>query len=1180
MAGFMKNDEFCISDANEATADIAYRLNEVIAIYPITPSSAMAEHCDEWATNGRKNIFGTTPSIMEMQSEGGAAGAIHGSLMTGALTTTFTASQGLLLMIPNMYKIAGELTSFVMHVTARSIATHGLSIFGDHSDVMACRQTGFAMLASNTVQEAHDMACISHAATLECRLPFMHFFDGFRTSHEINTYTHISDEILNKIIRQDLISQHRQRSLSPDNPFIRGTAQNPDVYFQGRERSNIYYNNAADIVERYMDLLGDLTGRHYKPFEYVGAEHPDRVIIAMGSSCSTIQQVVNHLNKNGENVGLVKVRLYRPFSVKHFINVLPESVQSIAVIDRTKESGSVGEPLFEDVVSALEQSSRKNINIIGGRYGLGSKEFSPAMVKSIFDELKKSSPKKHFTVGIDDDITHTSLSIDNGFKLQSNDMFEAVFFGLGADGTVGANKNTIKIIGNETDNYVQAYFVYDSKKSGAMTVSHLRFGKQQIDAPYLVDQADFVACHQYSFLDKYDITKSSKENSVLLLNTPYSHDEVWQHLPRDIQSDIQRLKIKLYSIDAYDVARRAGMGGRINTIMQTCFFAISGILPREEAIDKIKQAIKKTYSKKGDAVVQKNFIAVDTTLEHLHEVDTSGPLNGHIRPATVSNNAPDFVKNITAKIISDKGDSLPVSAFPADGTWPSATSQWEKRNIAQEIPVWDPETCIQCNKCVSVCPHAAIRSKFYDSELLKDAPDGFKSKDFRSKEHPNCSFTIQCAPEDCTGCGICVEACPAKNKSDATKKAINLTSHEDVVEHEKKNYDYFLSLPNPEATTLGNDLKSSQFKQPLFEYSGACAGCGETPYIKLLTQLFGDRLVVANATGCSSIYGGNLPTTPYCVNQDGRGPAWANSLFEDNAEFGLGMRLATDHKKATCHHLLTVLRNEIGERLVDDILSADQSDDALVAQQRHRIDDLNKILSTIDRTEARVLQQLSEVLVERSIWIIGGDGWAYDIGYGGLDHVIASGKNINILVLDTEVYSNTGGQQSKATPIGAMAKFAAAGKAAQKKNLGMLAMTYGNVYVAQVSLGGKDTHTYQAFKEAESYNGPSLIIAYCPCIAHGYNLRDGLSQQKKAIDSGYWTLFRYDPRKIGTDKPAFSLDSKAPTLPLIEYMRAENRFNAIMTKDPARAQELMKQAESNIASRYAYYQTLAESYNK
>lgn len=1180
MAGFMKNDEFCISDANEATADIAYRLNEVIAIYPITPSSAMAEHCDEWATNGRKNIFGTTPSIMEMQSEGGAAGAIHGSLMTGALTTTFTASQGLLLMIPNMYKIAGELTSFVMHVTARSIATHGLSIFGDHSDVMACRQTGFAMLASNTVQEAHDMACISHAATLECRLPFMHFFDGFRTSHEINTYTHISDEILNKIIRQDLISQHRQRSLSPDNPFIRGTAQNPDVYFQGRERSNVYYDNAADIVERYMNLLGDLTGRHYKPFEYVGAEHPDRVIIAIGSSCSTIEQVVKHLNTNGENVGLVKVRLYRPFSVKHFINVLPESVQSIAVIDRTKESGSVGEPLFEDVVSALEQSSRKNINIIGGRYGLGSKEFSPAMVKSIFDELKKSSPKKHFTVGIDDDITHTSLSIDNGFKLHSNDMFEAVFFGLGADGTVGANKNTIKIIGNETDNYVQAYFVYDSKKSGAMTVSHLRFGKQQIDAPYLVDQADFVACHQYSFLDKYDITKFSKEHSVLLLNTPYSHDEVWQHLPRDIQSDIQRLKIKLYSIDAYDVARRAGMGGRINTIMQTCFFAISGILPREEAIDKIKQAIKKTYSKKGDAVVQKNFIAVDTTLEHLHDVDTSGPLNGHMRPAAVSDNAPDFIKNITAKIISDKGDSLPVSAFPEDGTWPSATSQWEKRNIAQEIPVWDPEICIQCNKCVSVCPHAAIRSKFYDSELLKDAPDGFKSKDFRSKEHPNCSFTIQCAPEDCTGCGICVEACPAKNKSDATKKAINLTPHEDVVECEKKNYDYFLSLPNPEATTLGNDLKSSQFKQPLFEYSGACAGCGETPYIKLLTQLFGDRLVVANATGCSSIYGGNLPTTPYCVNQDGRGPAWANSLFEDNAEFGLGMRLATDHKKATCHHLLTVLRNEIGERLVDDILSADQSDDALISQQRHRIDDLNKILSTIDRTEARILQQLSEVLVERSIWIIGGDGWAYDIGYGGLDHVIASGKNINILVLDTEVYSNTGGQQSKATPIGAMAKFAAAGKAAQKKNLGMLAMTYGNVYVAQVSLGGKDTHTYQAFKEAESYNGPSLIIAYCPCIAHGYNLRDGLSQQKKAIDSGYWTLFRYDPRKIGTDKPAFSLDSKAPTLPLIEYMRAENRFNAIMTKDPARAQELMKQAENNIASRYAYYQTLAESYNK
>ncbi|MDR1433283.1 MAG: pyruvate:ferredoxin (flavodoxin) oxidoreductase [Puniceicoccales bacterium] len=1179
----MKGEDVCICDGNEAVADVAYRLSEVVAIYPITPSSPMAEHCDEWAAKDRKNLWGTVPSISEMQSEGGAAGAMHGALQCGALTTTFTASQGLLLMIPNMYKIAGELTAFAMHVTARSLATHGLSIFGDHSDVMACRQTGFAMLASSSVQEAHDMACIAHVATLELHVPFLHFFDGFRTSHEVNTFRRVSDADLAKLIDAKLIAEHRARSLSPDNPFIRGTAQNPDVYFQGRERCNEFYDRVAGIVKRCMDSFGSLTGRHYKPFDYAGAPDAERVVISMCSSCETLEKVVNFLCKGGERVGLLKVRLYRPFSVKHFVDALPKTAKRIAILDRTKEPGAVGEPLFEDVIAALDDAkfgglfeAGREFTAIGGRYGLGSKEFSPAMAKAVFDELKKEQPKKHFTVGINDDVSHTSIAYDQSFEVGESGVFEAVFFGLGADGTVGANKNTIKIIGEETENYAQAYFVYDSKKSGAMTVSHLRFGPQAIEAPYLIERANFVACHQYSFLDRYDILKHARPGAVFLLNAPHGVENLWQHLPREVQEDIQRLRLEVYAIDAYGVARKAGMGGRTNTVMQTCFFAISGILPREDAIEKIKSAIRKTYGAKGEAVVQKNFTAVEAALEHLHKLDTGGSINGRPRAEVVPAAAPDFVKNVTAKMMTNGGDDLPVSAFPVDGTWPSGTARWEKRNVAQEIPIWNGEICIQCNRCVTVCPHAAIRSKFYGEELTGGVPKSFRSADFRSREHPHCKFSVQVAPEDCTGCGLCVAVCPAKDRADEAKKALNFVAHDEAVLAEKENYDFFLSLPDPDPTALGTDMKSIQFKRPLFEYSGACAGCGETPYVKLLTQMFGDRLLIANATGCSSIYGGNLPTTPYCTDAGGRGPAWANSLFEDNAEFGLGMRLAVDQKRAICRSILVDIGSKIGEKLVGELLTAPQTNDAEVAEQRNRVAELRNILIKIGCDEFAVLSQLADFLVEKSVWIVGGDGWAYDIGYGGLDHVLASGRNVNVLVLDTEVYSNTGGQQSKATPTGAVAKFAAAGKASPKKNLGLLAMTYGNVYVAQVSLGAKDAHVAQAFREAESYDGPALIIAYAPCIAHGYNLRDCLEHQKKAVGCGYWPLFRYDPRRKKASEAAFSLDSKAPDIPLYEYVSAENRFRALADRDPQRAEALIALEEKNIKSRYAVYKMFAE----
>lgn len=1169
----MSNQDFSISDANEAVADVAYRLSEIVAIYPITPSSAMAEHCDEWASQKRENLFGNIPTIEEMQSEGGAAGAIHGALVGGMLATTFTASQGLLLMIPNMYKIAAELLPFVMHVTARSLATHALSIFGDHSDVMACRQTGFAMLVSNSVQEAHDLACVAHAATLESRIPFIHFFDGFRTSHEINCFERVNDDVLNSMISKNAIIEHHKRGLSPDNPNIRGTAQNPDVYFQGRERANRLYDQAIEIVERCMVRFKDLTGREYHPFEYVGDSAAERVIVAMGSSCETTEKVVNFLNSCGEKVGLVKVHLYRPFSVEHFLDVLPKTVRSIAVLDRTKEPGSVGEPLFLDIVSAISQDNTRQINLIGGRYGLGSKEFSPAMVDAIFRELSKPNPRKRFTVGINDDVSHLSLQYDADFKLKDADTFESLFFGLGSDGTVGANKNTVKIIGSETDNFVQAYFVYDSKKSGAMTVSHLRFGKNPVKAPYLVTHADFVACHQFSFVNTLDILAAIKQGGVFLLNSPYDKNETWSHLPCELQKQIIDKDVSFYVIDAYEVARKCGIGGRINTIMQTCFFAISNILPKEDAISKIKAAIQKTYGKKGQEVVEQNCRAVDATLEHLHKA-VIGELNGAPRKQLTSSDAPDFVRDVTAKILSNEGDSLPVSAFPIDGVWPSATSQYEKRNIATELPDWTPELCIQCNKCVSVCPHAALRAKFYDKAA--PLPEGFKHVAFRSRDITDKNFTIQVSPEDCTGCGLCSKVCPGKNRTDPTQKALMMHLSADVFEQSKKNYEFFKDLPHPKASSLGKDFKSVQFRQPLFEYSGACAGCGEASYIRLITQLFGDRAIIANATGCSSIYGGNLPTTPYCKNSEGRGPAWANSLFEDNAEFGLGLRLSVNKRKELASDLLKKHSSEFGDDFVKALLTP-CSTEAEIEKQRENVSILRNRLANNSDYEARLLYTLADFLIDKSLWIIGGDGWAYDIGYGGLDHVLANGYNVNVLVLDTEVYSNTGGQQSKSTPLGAVAKFASCGKVQPKKDLGRLAMSYGHIYVASVALGAKDTQTVQALQEAESYDGPSLIIAYSSCIAHGYNLRNSLDQQKKAVDSGYWPIYRFDPRKHGSDEPVFTLDSTSEVkTPLREYICGENRFKMLMNKDPERAEKLISLEEQNIQDRLNFYKSLSQ----
>ena len=1171
-------------DGNEATASVAYRISEVIAIYPITPSSNMGEWSDEWAAKGLKNVWGVVPEVTEMQSEGGAAGAVHGALQAGSLSTTFTASQGLLLMIPNMFKIAGELTSYCMHVSARTVATHALSIFGDHSDVMACRQTGFAMICSNSVQEAHDMALIGHTATLKSRVPFLHFFDGFRTSHEVQKIEELTNDDLRAMITDDLVEAHRNRALSPDRPVLRGSAQNPDTFFQAREACNGFYTVTPGIVEEAMKQFAGLTGREYNLFDYVGAPDAERVVVMMGSGAEVAHEAVNYLMAKGEKVGLVKVRLFRPFSVKHLMAALPATVKSIAVLDRTKEPGALAEPLYLDVVAAMREGMDEGLapfkelpRVVGGRYGLSSKEFTPAMVKSVYDELAKAKPANHFTVGILDDVTRLSLPWDNDLDIEPDSVRRSVFFGLGADGTVGANKNSIKIIGEETDNEAQGYFVYDSKKSGAITISHLRFGPDKIRSAYLIRKAQFVACHQFTFLEKYDVLSYAAPGATFLLNSPFAADKVWDELPEEVQSAILGKNLKFYVIDAYEVANNTGMGRRINTVMQTCFFAISGILPREEAISQIKKSIEKTYGRKGADVVQKNFEAVDHTLAHLYEVKVPAAVNARWkRPPIVSPEAPDFVQRVTALMLANQGDLLPVSAFPVDGTWPTNTSRWEKRAIALDIPEWDASLCIQCNKCALVCPHAAIRPKYYDPAELAAAPATFKSVDYKGAEAKGSKYTIQVAPEDCTGCTLCVMVCPAKDKSNPRHKALDMTPLAPVREAERENYEFFLNLPNPDRTTLKpSEVKSSQFFQPLFEYSGACAGCGETPYIKLMTQMFGDRMLVANATGCTSIYSGNLPTTPYAQNADGRGPAWSNSLFEDNAEFGLGFRLAVDKQTDFARMLVKSMEGELGGELVEALLNADMTNEAGIAAQRDRVVQLRAKLAGMKSPEARRLDKVADYLVRKSVWIMGGDGWAYDIGYGGLDHVLATGRDVNIMVLDTEVYSNTGGQASKATPLAASAKFAMAGKAMPKKDLGLMAMSYGHVYVARIAFGAKDSQTVMAIKEAESYPGPSLIIAYSHCIAHGYDLAQGLEQQKLAVDSGYWPLFRFDPRRAVTGENPFKLDSAPAKQALAAFVRNETRFRMVEQMNPERYKELIEQQEKFLKERYAMYQHLA-----
>jgi pyruvate-ferredoxin/flavodoxin oxidoreductase len=1170
-------------DGNEAAASVAHRVSEVIAIYPITPSSNMGEFSDEWSAYGKTNIWGSVPDVVEMQSEAGAAGAVHGALQGGALTTTFTASQGLLLMIPNMYKIAGELTAFTMHVAARTVATHALSIFGDHSDVMACRQIGFAMMASGSVQEAHDIACIAHSATLAARVPFLHFFDGFRTSHEVRKIEQLGDDDLRAMMSDELVAAHRKRALNPEAPVLRGTAQNPDVFFQAREACNGFYLACPEKVEAAMARFAELTGRSYKLFQYVGHPQAERVIVMMGSGAEVAHETVEHLVARGEKVGVLKVRLFRPFSIKHFAEALPSTVRAIAVLDRCKEPGAIGEPLYLDVITAIREAREVGLSplsvdplVIGGRYGLSSKEFHPGHVKAVLDELvRREGPRNHFTVGIVDDVTHTSIEVDADFDIESDERNRSVFFGLGADGTVGANKNSIKIIGEETDNDAQGYFVYDSKKSGAITISHLRFGPGPIRSSYLIRKAGFVACHQFGFLEKYDMLEYAVPGGTFLVNAPFPKDDVWKNLPRKVQEQIVAKKLKLYAIDAYKVAEETGMGNRINSVMQTCFFAISGVLPRDEAIRHIKKAIEKTYGKKGAEVVRRNFASVDATLENLHEVPVGAPTGNVKMRATVPPAAPDFVKRVQAVIIEGKGDLLPVSAFPVDGTWPTATSQWEKRAIALEIPVWDEKICIQCNKCVLVCPHAAIRAKVYDGDALAKAPATFKSTDFRGLEFKGKKYTIQIAPEDCTGCNLCVMVCPAKDKANPKHKSIDMAPMPPLREPEAANYEFFLALPEPNREEMKLDLKGTQFLRPLFEYSGACSGCGETPYIKLMTQLFGDRTVVANATGCSSIYGGNLPTTPYTVDADGRGPAWNNSLFEDNAEFGFGLRLAIDALHAQATHLLTSLSSQIGDNLVKELLAADMANEAGIAAQRKRVAALKAALGGVKGVEAQRLANIADYLVRRNVWVVGGDGWAYDIGYGGLDHVMSTTRDVNFLVLDTEVYSNTGGQASKATPTGAAAKFASAGKEVGKKDLGLMAMAYGHVYVARVAFGAKDVQTVKAFQEAESYHGPSLIIAYSHCIAHGYDMAYGCEQQKLAVDSGVWPLYRFDPRRTAQGQPPLQLDSGDPKVSAKVYMRNETRFRMVEKLDPERFKRLLNAAEKQARQRVAIYKQLS-----
>ena len=1174
--------EMVTLDGNEATAYVAFRASEVIAIYPITPSSTMGEWADQWMSEGKRNIWGTIPLVQEMQSEGGAAGAVHGALQAGSLCTTFTASQGLLLMIPNMYKIAGELTPTVFHIAARALAAQGLSIFGDHSDVMAVRQTGWAMLGSNSVQEAMDTALIAHAATLEARIPFIHFFDGFRTSSEVMKIERLDESDIRAMIDDELVRAHKARALSPDHPVMRGTAQNPDVYFQGRETVNLLYAAVPGIVQKAMDKFAGIVGRQYHLFDYYGAPDADRVIVIMGSGAEVAQEAIDYLNAKGQKLGLIKVRLYRPFSVEHFIAALPATAKSIAVLDRTKEPGSAGEPLYQDVITALTESLMNGqINaiprVIGGRYGLSSKEFTPAMVKAVYDELAKPQPKNHFTVGIIDDVSFTSLDVDPAFSTEPADVVRAMFYGLGADGTVGANKNSIKIIGEETPNFAQGYFVYDSKKSGSLTTSHLRFGPRPIHSSYLVTSANFVACHQWVFLEKYDILENAVPGGTFLLNSVYGPDEVWDKLPRNVQAHIVNKKLKFYVIDGYKVAEDTGMGGRVNTIMQTCFFAISGVLPKDEAIEQIKHSIEKTYGKRGEAVVQKNFAAVDATLEHLHEVKVPASVTSTIEMRrAVPVQAPDFVQDVTAVIVAGLGDQLPVSKMPLDGTFPTGTAQWEKRNIALEIPVWDTEVCIQCGKCVMVCPHSVIRAKVYDEKQLANAPETFKSAAARWKEFKDLKYTLQVAPEDCTGCTLCVEVCPAKNKSKTSLKAINMEPQMPLRDKEARNWDFFLNLPEVDRIGLNTStVKDVQLLQPMFEFSGACSGCGETPYLKLASQLFGDRMIVANATGCSSIYGGNLPTTPWSQNKEGRGPAWSNSLFEDNAEFGLGMRLTIDKQNEFARELVNRLRGIIGDALADELLKADQSSEQGIRAQRERVATLKAKLANAAALDAKNLIAVADVLVKKSVWIVGGDGWAYDIGYGGLDHVIASGRNVNVLVLDTEVYSNTGGQASKSTPRAAVAKFAAGGKQLGKKDLGRLAMTYGNVYVAQIALGANDGQTIKAMVEAEAYDGPSLIIAYSHCIQQGIAMERGLDQQKLAVQSAYWLLFRFDPRLAAQGKNPLQLDSKGPALPLEKYIYNETRYKMLTLSKPQVAAQLLEEAQGDVIKKWRLYEQLA-----
>jgi pyruvate-ferredoxin/flavodoxin oxidoreductase len=1175
---------FITVDGNEAVASVAHRSSEVIAIYPITPSSGMGELADEWSAKGRTNLWGQVPEVMEMQSEAGAAGAAHGALQAGSLATTFTASQGLLLMIPNMYKIAGELTPFCMHVAARTLATHALSIFGDHSDVMACRQTGFAMLASASVQEAQDLACVAHAATLEARLPFLHFFDGFRTSHEVAKIEPLADETLLAMYDEAAIAAHRSRALTPDRPVLRGTAQNPDTYFQAREACNPFYDACTGIVERAFERFAKLTGRSYKLFDYVGDPQAERVIVLMGSGAGPVEECVEHLNAAGGRVGLVKVRLFRPFSVARLVEALPPSVRSIAVLDRTKEPGAVGDPLYLDVVTALREASDEGRSpfasqprIVGGRYGLSSKEFTPAMVKAVFDELAKPSPRNHFTVGIVDDVTHRSLAWDAEFDIEAPDVVRAVFYGLGADGTVGANKNSIKIIGEQTELYAQGYFVYDSKKSGSITISHLRFGPRPIRSTYLVRRASFVACHQFGFLERYDVLESAQEGGVLLLNAPHEPDRLWDELPRDVQQQILDRRLQVWTIDAAKVAADSGMGNRINTVMQTCFFAISGVLPREEAIAKIKQAISKTYGKKGAELVERNFAAVDSAVAHLHRVAVPAAATSKrskIPPVTID--APDFVQRVTGAMAAGHGDRLPVSAFPPDGTWPTGTSRYEKRNIAAEIPTWDASICIQCNKCAQMCPHAAIRAKSYDEPVLAGAPGAFKAVAARGKDMPGSHYTIQVAPEDCTGCSLCVAVCPAKDKSNPRHKALDMVAQAPLLEAERANYGFFLAIPEADRTRVKLDNKGAQLLEPLFEYSGACAGCGETPYLKLLTQIVGDRLLIANATGCSSIYGGNLPTTPYTKNRDGRGPAWSNSLFEDNAEFGLGMRLSVDALSREARALAADVAAAIGqEALVAALLQPRTQSEAELREQRARIELLRAALVRSKHAKAPRLAQIVDYLAPKSVWIVGGDGWAYDIGFGGLDHVLSAGRKVKVLVLDTEVYSNTGGQQSKATPRGASAKFAVAGKTLGKKDLALMMMSYGHVYVARIALGAKDNQAVKALLEAESYDGPALVIAYSHCIAHGYDMAHGAEQQKLAVAAGAWPLYRFDPRRTLENEPALTLDCGDPTPTLAQYMRNETRFRMVEQADAARYQGLVAQSQREIGERWGTLKRLA-----